>query len=463
MNFAWRILGLLVFLFWNCQAQEKMRGADARFKADILVVVAHPDDEAAVTPYLVRAMYDLHKRVAVIYGTHGSSGGNSYGKERAGALADIREIEARDACARLGIKNVWFLPGKDTASQNVMNSLANWGHGENLERLVQLIRLTRPEIVIASMPSVFIGEDHGDHQTTGVLATEAFDLAGNPTAFPEQIAGASPQREVYLENLNAWQPSKLYFYPDANDEKQFAGSGPAYSVLEVSPSQKKPYWRLALDAATTHLTQYPEDIDRLMKLSDAEVEKMMKDPDQGWWTEPETLIFGKSVVGGKATDDVFFNVTPQNPLGGNLGGQQVQQEPGQARLMMGGPWGFYDSFLRAHGLTNLPEAKVPEIAIKAGAQVYVPLVIRHAAGQPMQIKTQVEAPVGWKVTGGQGEFALPAEDSTELRVQIDTPALSAGELKKAEAQPITVRAESNGKPLGEVKLRVLLRQSALPQ
>ena len=269
------------------------------------MVVAHPDDEGAVTPYLARAIYDLHKRVAVVYGTHGGSGGNNYGKERAGALADLREIEARDACARLGIKNVWFLDGKDTASQNVLNSLANWGHGENLERLVQLMRLTRPEVVITSLPGVFIGENHGDHQAAGVLATEAFDLAGNPIVFPEQVAGASPQRELYLENLSPWQPSKIFYFPDAHDEKQFAGSGPAYSILEVSPSQKKPYWRLALDAATTHMTQYPEDIERISKLSDAEVEKMMKDPNQAWWTEPETLVFGKSVVGGKPTEDVF--------------------------------------------------------------------------------------------------------------------------------------------------------------
>jgi LmbE family N-acetylglucosaminyl deacetylase len=128
------------------QSTKPVNGADQRFKADILVVVAHPDDEGAVTPYLARAIYDLHKRVAVVYGTHGGSGGNNYSREHAGALEDIREMEAREACARLGITNVWFLDGKDTASQNVLNSLANWGHGANLEKMVELIRLTRPEI-----------------------------------------------------------------------------------------------------------------------------------------------------------------------------------------------------------------------------------------------------------------------------------------------------------------------------
>ncbi len=72
-------------------------------------------------------------------------------------------------------------------------------------------------------------------------------------------------------------------------------------------------------------------------------------------------------------------------------------------------------------------------------------------------------PAGWKVASGQGEFALPAEVSTDLRVEIDTPAISADELKKAEPQFITVRAESGGKFLGEVKLQVMLRHTALPQ
>jgi LmbE family N-acetylglucosaminyl deacetylase len=445
------------------QTATPIKGADERFKADILVVVAHPDDEGGVTPYLARAIYDLHKRVAVVYGTHGGSGGNSYGKERAGALADLREIEARDACARLGIKNVWFLDGKDTASQNVLNSLANWGHGENLERLVQLVRLTRPEVVITSLPGVFIGENHGDHQAAGVLATEAFDLAGNPIVFPEQVAGASPQRELYLENLSPWQPSKIFYFPDAHDEKQFAGSGPAYSILEISPSQKKPYWRLALDAATTHMTQYPEYIERISKLSDAEIEKMIKDPNQTWWTEPETLVFGKSVVGGKPTDDVFTNIHSGSPERTPVVGTQSVTETGQQHVFPGGPWGYYEKFRQGHGLLTLPVAKVPEIGIKAGTQVYVPLVVQHASHEAMKVKITVEAPAGWKVMAGQGEFVLPEEPATDLRVEVDTPALSNEELKKEQAQVITVHAESEGKSLGEVKLRVLLRHNALPQ
>jgi len=87
------------------QEPQALAQADERFKADILVVVAHPDDEAAVTPYVARAL-DEHKRIAVVFGTRGGSGSNEAGAEQAAALASVREIEARNALTTLGISNV---------------------------------------------------------------------------------------------------------------------------------------------------------------------------------------------------------------------------------------------------------------------------------------------------------------------------------------------------------------------
>src|SRR5450432_1343919 len=251
------MLGFIALLFLPADgvAQEVKTKTlplpDQRYKADVMVVVAHPDDEGAATAYLARAI-DQGKRVAVVFTTHGNSGSNEAGPEQATALGDIREIEARRALAFLGVANVWFLDGKDTASQNVLESLGNWGHGAALERLVRLVRLTRPEVLLTFLPGAFIGEDHGDHQAAGVLTTEAFDLAGDTATFSSQIAGSQGRQEPYQDNLRAWQVKKIYYFPDADSGEMFRGQGPEYAVKDVSKLLKRPYWRVSFESFRAH-------------------------------------------------------------------------------------------------------------------------------------------------------------------------------------------------------------------
>src|ERR1700675_3453299 len=291
----------------GAQQTKTLPQLDERYKVDILLVVAHPDDEGSATPDLARAL-DEHKRIAVVFGTRGSSGANEAGGEQAAALGDIREIEARNALATLGITNVWFLGGKDTASQNVLQSLANWDHGESLEQLVRLVRLTRPEVILTFLPGTFIGEDHGDHQASGLLATEAFDLAGDPPPFPEQLAGPTKRLEPFLENLRPWQPKKIYYFADADREDIFRGKGPDYSVKEISKLSKQPYWRMALDSFRAHQTQAKSFLDKIAQMDEAQIEKLAT--SDGGWTDALHFILGKSLVGGGVTGDVFDGITP---------------------------------------------------------------------------------------------------------------------------------------------------------
>src|SRR5258705_4536488 len=106
-------LPFALFLFFSVPARgaqepKALPLPDERFKVDILLVVAHPDDEGAATPYLARAL-DERKRVAVVFGTRGSSGANEAGAEQAAALGDVREIEAPNGLATLAITNGWLL------------------------------------------------------------------------------------------------------------------------------------------------------------------------------------------------------------------------------------------------------------------------------------------------------------------------------------------------------------------
>jgi LmbE family N-acetylglucosaminyl deacetylase len=448
---------LLAPLRGGAQEAKSLPSADERYKADILLVVAHPDDEGAATPYLARAL-DEGKHVAVAFGTRGSSGANEAGAEQAAALGAIREIEARHALATMGITNVWFLGGKDTASQDVLQSLANWEHGAALEQLVRLVRLTRPEVVLTFLPGTFIGEDHGDHQAAGVLATEAFDLAGDPSVFPEQVAAPVRRLEPFLENLRPWQCKKIYYFPDASNDEMFRGKGPEYSVKDISKSSKKAYWRMGLESFRLHQTQAKSYLDSLSKLSEAELEK--KAISDGWG-DAQRFVLGKSLVGGSVTGDVFENVKPG---GIAFARPDVSPEPAppEVSVALAGPWSFYDEFRRAHGLT-LWHPEPPEIALQAGTSLVIPLWLRNKTAAVREIVLTADLPAGWKLTGGTGKFVVAAKQAAAARVEIDSPALEEAAHGKQELREITVRGESGGQSVGIVKLRVELRKRALPE
>jgi LmbE family N-acetylglucosaminyl deacetylase len=431
---------------------------DERYKLDILLVVAHPDDEAAATAYLARAM-DEGKRAGVAYGTRGSSGANDLGAEQAAALGDIREIEARRALAKLGIMNVWFIGGRDTASQDVLQSLSNWDHGAVLEQMVRIVRLTRPEVILAFLPGTFIGEDHGDHQAAGVLATEAFDLAGDPLVFPEQVTGPMRRLEPYFDNLRPWQAKKIYYFPDATREDIFKGKGPSIPLTGISKATKQPYWRMALGSFLSHETQAKAYIDSFAKMDEAEIEKKA---NANGWTQPLEFVLGKSLVGGSVTGDIFEGITPGAiPFARS----QAAPEPELPDLAieLAGPWGFYTEFRRAHGLENLPHPEPPEIGLQAGTSLVIPLWLRNETTSAQEVTLTVDLPTGWKVESGDGKFLVAAKQVVAARVEISLPALNDGNATKQEAQEVAVHGAANGKSIGTVKLRVELRKKALPE
>jgi LmbE family N-acetylglucosaminyl deacetylase len=432
---------------------------DDRYKVDILLVVAHPDDEGAATAYLARAI-DEKKRVAVVYTTRGSSGANEIGAEQAAALGAIREIEARHALTILGITNVWFLSGKDTASQNVLQSLANWEHGAAVEQLVRLVRLTRPEVILTFLPGTFIGEDHGDHQASGVLATEAFDLAGDPTVFPSQVAAPMRRLEPYFENLQPWQPKKIYYFPDASSDQIFRSKGPEYSVKEIAKFSKHPYWRFALDCYLAHQTQSKNFRDVVSKMDESQIEKMIT---ADGWGDAQRFVLGKSLVGGSVTGDIFENITAGAAIPFSRLGISPQPERSEVSAELAGPWKFYEEFRRIHDLAHLPHPEPPEIALQAGTSLVIPVLIRNPTSAMQEITLSVEAPDKWTVQSGAGKVSVASKQAAATRIEVGLPELGDKNAKKEEAREVVVRAESRGQSVGIVRLRVELRKRTLPQ
>jgi LmbE family N-acetylglucosaminyl deacetylase len=423
------------------------REPDPRYKADILVVVAHPDDETLVTSYLAREVLDHGKKVAVVYATRGDGGNNEVGPEQALAMGQIREIEARRALASLDISNVWFLTGRDTASQNVLNSLERWGHGSNLDQLVRIVRLTRPTVVLTFLPDFTTGENHADHQAAGVIATEAFDVAGDPAAFPEQISPVSnPAASMNLtEGLRPWQPEKIYYFHNPTYDI-FKGRGPQYSSSEISPSRHESYKLLAAKALAYHRTQGGGRVEQAIQKQSLD---SSKDEYVELATPPVKLIFGKSLVSSGITDDVFTGIEP-----GGIPFHRVSPSPepqySRPSLTIGDPWNFYRTFWRAHGLDHLANVVPLEITVKVGGGLMIPLIIHNPLDTSIDVKVSVQSPTGWEVQPVDAVSVAP-HAKYFLRIRAAAP--------KTELdgwQKFAVAAQSSGSDLGTVQIQAEL-------
>lgn len=414
---------------------------DSRYKADILLVVAHPDDESLVAGYLARAVFDQHKQVAVIFDTCGRSGGNTVGYEQAASLCAVRKIEARRALASLGIMNVWFLGGRDTASQSPLISLETWNDGAVLDRTVRYVRLTRPDVIITWLPDYADGENHGDHQASAIIATEAFDMAGDPTVFPEQIAVPYDYRLIgnLTEGLRPWQPKKLYFFTNAAHRHWIEGQGPVYSTTMTSPSKHVPYCELAAEELSYHLTQENHG---------GQGRKAVYKSVVNHFKAPVRLILGKSLVGGSRTGDIFQGISPGPIPYHPVIGYRPESHEGVS-VELGGPWLFYRRFWPAHGLEHLANLYPPEAGVGDAMTLSVPLVLRNDTGRAQEVILRAVMPTGWKETAGTAIYPVSAHGFYPVRADFVAP-----KGRRPMWQEIKFEAGVNGKTVNSVTLRV---------
>ncbi len=165
--------------------------------ATVLHTVAHPDDEnGALLTWLSRAR---GVRTGLYSTTRGEGGANLIGSELFDALGIVRTEEHLAAVRYYGI-DLFFSSAVDFGySKRLDETLEKWDYQMLLEDTVRLIRLYRPDVIIAR----FQGnrqDGHGHHQASGVVTAEAFRAAGDANRFPEHLS----------EGLQPWQPKKLY-------------------------------------------------------------------------------------------------------------------------------------------------------------------------------------------------------------------------------------------------------------
>ena len=439
---------LLAALSLHAQAsppvQPPVPPPDPRYKADVLVIVAHPDDDTGVSTFLAKAVLDQGKRAAVIFTNRGNGGPNAVGMEQSKALADVREMEARRSLAARGITNVWFLQGQDTPTQDVLHSLETLGHGAALEETVRLIRLTRPDVIVTWLPAYVAGENHGDHQASGVVATEAFDLAGDPTAFPEQVNPPRYNRGIanYGEGLHPWQPKKLYYFSDASHPEFLMGHGPAYLASEISPSRHEPYSAINREAWKDYATQVDFGEDEMRHYIDM----------------PEYLVLGKSLVPSSADADVFAGVDDQ-PIPFAAQPPYQKREAAGFSMELGGPWAFYRQFYPVHGLTALEHLVPPQTALSEDHQLWVPLLLHNDSAEAIDVTLEPHLPAGWSGFSRAGVYHLPPHSTYPVSCFLTAPAESGS----GTTEILNWTATRDGQPAGQVNLTVYMEYNGVPQ
>lgn len=163
-----------------------------------MYLAAHPDDEnTRIISWLTH-----QKKVDAVYLslTRGDGGQNLIGTEKGELLGLLRTQELLEA-RKVDKGRQWFTRALDFGySKTATETLKFWDKQEILADVVWAIRKNRPEIIITRFDPNSNGETHGHHTASAILAMEAFDLAGDPTAFPEQ-----------LQYVKTWQPKRMFY------------------------------------------------------------------------------------------------------------------------------------------------------------------------------------------------------------------------------------------------------------
>src|SRR5689334_11742512 len=165
--------------------------------ARVLVIGAHPDDEdTRLIAWLARGR---HVETAYLSLTRGDGGQNLLGNELGESLGAIRTEELL-AARRIDGGKQYFSRAFDFGfSKSADETFRHWPRDSILRDVVTVVRSFKPHVIVA-MFSGTPRDGHGQHQASGILAREAYDIAGDTVRFPPSATAG----------LGGWTPLKFY-------------------------------------------------------------------------------------------------------------------------------------------------------------------------------------------------------------------------------------------------------------
>lgn len=215
--------------------------------ASILYLAAHPDDEN--TRLISYFENKLHVRTAYLSLTRGDGGQNLIGTEIGPGIGVLRTQELLAARVIDGGEQFFTRAVDFGYSKSAKESFEKWGKEEILADVVFVIRKFQPDVIVTRFPTTqYAG--HGHHSASAILADEAFDLAADPKAFPEQ-----------LKYVDVWQPTRLYFNTSSwwiKDLEQQANKSDDFIRMDVGEFNSvlgTSYAQIASRARSEHKSQ----------------------------------------------------------------------------------------------------------------------------------------------------------------------------------------------------------------
>jgi LmbE family N-acetylglucosaminyl deacetylase len=169
----------------------------------LLCITAHPDDEAGAFGGALLVYHEREVETFVVCMTAGTAARNRGTAQTSEELAELRRAEFAASCKLLGVTRgeVLDYPDSKLDSVNLPDAVRD---------LVLRIRQIRPQVILT------FGADggltgHVDHAMAGTFATLAFEWAGRPDRYPEQLEqGLSPHRvqKLYYHTADFHLPDR---------------------------------------------------------------------------------------------------------------------------------------------------------------------------------------------------------------------------------------------------------------
>ncbi|OAV44092.1 PIG-L family deacetylase [Lewinella sp. 4G2] len=200
--------GLLsLFLCTSVSAQMAKRPTSGELYAGIeklqvlgsaLYMAAHPDDE---NTRLIAYLANVEKvETAYLSLTRGDGGQNLIAPDIRELLGLTRTQELL-AARRIDGGQQFFSRANDFGYSKHPDETFNiWDKDDVLADAVWVIRKWRPDVIVLRFDPRAPGTTHGHHTASAMIGMEAFDLAGDKNAYPEQLAYVEP-----------WQPRRIYW------------------------------------------------------------------------------------------------------------------------------------------------------------------------------------------------------------------------------------------------------------